>query len=250
MRETSASDPLATHRNELGRHRNRGLPLAPGFSVEDTYLLTTRCPVFRRRDSHLGFRTELETLVGHAKGKGTSGGPARLKVPMGQSGADRPVVVTKRCNARGAKGVGHSRRLLGQRETGGTQLSRRKAPAFVERHEPDEARVLTSGSGAARLAAIPAGESPADTRSPVHVVVISSGGAGDQSAGSLEVKALWGREAGSIRQRGASNLAGRNVSKPGSLERRAPREADCGNFGSAEPLRSRRRPCRHRIPGR
>ena len=81
-----------------------------GISVEDTYLLTTRCPVFRRRDSHLGFRTELETLVGHAKGKGTSGGPARLKVPMGQSGADRPIVVTKRGNARGAKGVGHSRR--------------------------------------------------------------------------------------------------------------------------------------------
>src|SRR6516164_8183421 len=24
-----------------------------GISVEDTYLLTTRCPVFRRRDSHL-----------------------------------------------------------------------------------------------------------------------------------------------------------------------------------------------------
>jgi len=103
--------------------------------------------------------------------------------------------------------------------------------------------IRTSGSGAARLAAIPAGESPANTRSPVHVVVISSGRAGDQSAGSLEVKALWGRETGSIRRRGASNLAGRNVSKPGSLERRAPREADCGNFGSAEPLRSRRRPC-------
>ena len=109
--------------------------------MEDTYLLTTRCPVFRRRDSHLGFRTELETLVGHAKGKGTSGGPARLKVPMGQSGADRPIVVTKRGNARGAKGVGHSRCLLGQRETGGTQLSHRKAPAFAEWHEPDEARV-------------------------------------------------------------------------------------------------------------
>ena len=123
-----------------------GSPCCSGISVEDTYLLTMRCPVFRRRDSHLGFRTELETLVGHAKGKGTSGGPARLKVPMGQSGADRPIVATKRGNARGAKGVGHSRCLLGQRETGGTQLSHRKAPAFVEWHEPDEARVLTSGS--------------------------------------------------------------------------------------------------------
>ena len=50
------------------------------------------------------------------------------------------VVVMKRGNARGAKGVGHSRRLLGQRETGGTQRFRRKAPAFVEWHEPDELR--------------------------------------------------------------------------------------------------------------
>src|SRR5208337_1105741 len=41
------------------------------------------------------------------------------------------------------------------------------------------------GSGAARLAAIPAGESHANTSSPVHVVVISGGGAGDQTAGSL-----------------------------------------------------------------
>src|SRR5712672_2153588 len=44
---------------------------------------------------------------------------------------------------------------------------------------------------AARLAAIPAGESPASTRSPVHAVVISSGSEGDRSAESLEVKALW-----------------------------------------------------------
>jgi len=50
----------------------------------------------------------------------------------------------------------------------------------------------SSGSGAARLAAIPAGASPANTRSPVHVVVISSGREGDQTVGSLEVKALWG----------------------------------------------------------
>src|SRR5271166_4291166 len=96
-----------------------------------------------------------------------------------------------------------------------------------ERNSPVKNRMretCTSGSGAARLAAIPAGESPANTRSPVHVVVISSGRAGDQTAGSLEVKALWGREIGSIRQRGASNLAGRNVSKPGRPERLAQRE--------------------------
>src|SRR2546423_10281654 len=51
----------------------------------------------------------------------------------------------------------------------------------------------TVKSGKARLAAIPAGASPANTRSPVHVVVIPSGREGDQTAESLEVKALWGR---------------------------------------------------------
>src|SRR6266481_2279485 len=35
----------------------------------------------------------------------------------------------------------------------------------------------------------------------------------------------------------------------GSPEIRAPRETDCGRIGSAELLRSRRRPCRHRSSG-
>ena len=48
--------------------------------MEETSLLTMRCPVYRRRDSHLGFRTELENLVRDAKGKGTSGDHARPKV--------------------------------------------------------------------------------------------------------------------------------------------------------------------------
>ena len=41
---------------------------------------------------------------------------------------------------------------------------------------------------AAKLAAIPAGESPANRRSPVTVVVISSNGEGDRPVESLEVK--------------------------------------------------------------
>ena len=34
-----------------------------------------RCPVYMGRDSHSGFRTELENLVGDAKGEGPSGKP-------------------------------------------------------------------------------------------------------------------------------------------------------------------------------
>ena len=65
-------------------------------SVAETYLLATRCPVYRRHDSHLGSRTELENLAGDAKGESTSGEPARLKVPMRRRGADCPVLVMKR----------------------------------------------------------------------------------------------------------------------------------------------------------
>src|SRR5437660_6561935 len=77
--------------------------------MADTYLRAMRCPVFRQRESHPGFRTELENLAGDAKGKGTSGSSARPKVPMRQSGADCSVVALKRGNSRGAKGAGHLR---------------------------------------------------------------------------------------------------------------------------------------------
>ena len=49
--------------------------------------------------------TELENLIGSVKGKGASGRTARLKVPMGQSGADCSVVPMKRRNFRGGKGA-------------------------------------------------------------------------------------------------------------------------------------------------
>ena len=99
------------------KHRNRtmtapkpGFTLGPGSSMEGTYLLAMRCPVQRRRESSLGFRAELENLVGDGKGKGPSGGPARPKVLMRQPGADCSVVAWKRGNSRGAKGAGHPRR--------------------------------------------------------------------------------------------------------------------------------------------
>jgi len=64
--------------------------------MEETYVLSMWCPVYRGRDSDLGFRAELENLGGDVKGKGTSGRTTRLKVPMHRSGADCPVVVMKR----------------------------------------------------------------------------------------------------------------------------------------------------------
>ena len=41
--------------------------------MEDAYVLSMWRPVWRRRDSHSGFRTELENLIGDVKRKGTSG---------------------------------------------------------------------------------------------------------------------------------------------------------------------------------
>ena len=80
-------------------------------------------------------------------------------------------------------------------------------------------------------------------------IAISSARAGDQSAGSLEVKALWGRETGSIRRRGASDLAGRNVSKPGSLERRPRVKRIAGTLGVPSRSDLGEGHVRHRRPG-
>src|SRR6516165_6727859 len=100
------------------------LSASVGNSMAETYLPVMRCPVYRRRDSNLGFGTELENLAGHGKGEGTSGRTVRPKVPTGPSGADCSVVARKRGNARGAKGAGHRHRdRKGQRATGGTRWS-------------------------------------------------------------------------------------------------------------------------------
>jgi hypothetical protein len=75
-----------------------------------TCLLAMRCPVCRRRDSNSGSYAELESLNGDAKGQGTSGDPARLKVPMRGAGAHCSVVVMKRGIQRCSlfRGVGRS----------------------------------------------------------------------------------------------------------------------------------------------
>jgi len=109
MGETGANEPLMTHRKGVNGIKTGEL-LCPGKSMAETCLLVMRCPVYRRRESHLGFRTELENLAGDGKGKGTSGRTVRPKVPMRQPGADCSVVLRKRRNFRGGKRAGHRRR--------------------------------------------------------------------------------------------------------------------------------------------
>src|SRR6266446_10803066 len=61
---------------------------------------------------------------------------ARPKVPMRRRGADCPVVVMKRGNARGAKGAGHQR-WIGSTGNGKEPDNQRKAAAFAWWQEPD-----------------------------------------------------------------------------------------------------------------
>ena len=137
VRETNASEPLMRPRNRSTGGIQTGAPPLSGKSMAETWLLAMRCPGYRWRDSNLGFDTELENLCGGDKGKGTSGSPARPKVPIRRAGADCPVVARKRGNARGAKGAGHSRHdQFGQLATGGTDWLWRRAAALDGWHEP------------------------------------------------------------------------------------------------------------------
>src|SRR5262245_57013280 len=120
MGETNASEPLMTHRKKIMKTPKLGLVWCPRRSIEATYLPIMRCPVYKRRDANPGSRMELENRVGDDKGKGTSGDPTRLKVPMHRSGAHCLVVAVKRSKARRAKGGRSPSSGWSQRATGGT----------------------------------------------------------------------------------------------------------------------------------
>jgi hypothetical protein len=91
--------------------------------MEGAYLLSMWRPVWRRRDSHSGFRTELERLVGDAKRKGTSGYnreaesiDASISVGLLRSSDKTCVMHVERREQAIAIG-------LGQPATGGTRLT-------------------------------------------------------------------------------------------------------------------------------
>jgi hypothetical protein len=110
-----------------------------------TYLLAMRCPVCRRRDSHLGFRTELENLAGDVKGKGPSGcnreaestdAPERGGPPRSSNEAGVMLVEPRgwvtAVGARQPKPSGSGR----------SPISGREAVAFQRWHEPYKSRDL------------------------------------------------------------------------------------------------------------
>ena len=141
VRETNASEPLMRPRNRFTDGIKTGAPPLSGKSMAETWLLAMRCPGYRWRDSSLGSGAELESLFGGDKGKGTSGRPARPKVPIRWTGTDCPVVATKRVMP--VKRRGQAIRAVidrGQLATGGTGRLWWEAAAFNGWHEPCDGR--------------------------------------------------------------------------------------------------------------
>lgn len=73
MRETNESKPSdEASKTRLTTSKPRAHPDL-GNSMRDICLLIMRCPVYRRRETHLGSCVELGNLFGDAKGKSSSG---------------------------------------------------------------------------------------------------------------------------------------------------------------------------------
>src|SRR5580704_1778730 len=86
-----------------------GADPSSGISLGDVLRLPKRHPACRRREAQPGSCMERENLHGDAKGKGTSGSNREAESTDAPARAHCLVVVMKRGNARGAKGVGHQR---------------------------------------------------------------------------------------------------------------------------------------------
>ena len=122
MRETSANEPLMTHRKHLDVSIETREP-HHAWEEHSGYLLTGYAVSgVKARGSHSGSPMELENLVGDAKGKGSSGGPVRPKVPMRQPGADCSVLCAEQriVQTRARADAACARADLGGGESGGS----------------------------------------------------------------------------------------------------------------------------------
>src|ERR1700721_798494 len=86
-----------------------GVDPSSGITLGGALRLPKGHPECGGREAQSGSCKERENLAGDAKGKAQAAPTVRPKVPMRRRGADCPVVVMKRGNARGAKGAGHRR---------------------------------------------------------------------------------------------------------------------------------------------
>ncbi len=202
MRETNASEPPIKHRNLLRRRQKPGSPRDSGISLVETCLPARRRPVYRGRDSHLGFRTELGNLIEDAKGK-----CSKRKKRKAES-TDASIRGGPPCSSDEAAVMAVERRgwavqfRLGQPAMGGTLTLGRKAPAFHGLHEPDDARASRPESvsgwrcnSSGRLGNRLAG---AGTKPPPAAVVKSHGRERGRKGRAMALKGtIFGRAANS-----------------------------------------------------
>src|SRR6516164_10713117 len=110
-----------------------------GISLEDVLGLTSGIRRIGGAKLNQALVRNVRTWPAMLREKAQAAQTARPKVLMRRRGADCSVLVTKRGNARGAKGAGHRHlaRVNRQREEPDDQW---KAAAFARWHEPDELR--------------------------------------------------------------------------------------------------------------
>ena len=89
--KTSASEPLMKRRKPKVMSKLGSIGCS-GISVGETCLLPTRHPAFRWRESDSGSYMELGNLSSRCQGRSPSGDPTRIRVPMRDTGTERPVV--------------------------------------------------------------------------------------------------------------------------------------------------------------
>jgi len=93
--KTNASEPLKTCRNSIQTMSKPERGGCSGRSVGDTCLRPTRHPALRRRECESGSDTEPWNLSSRCQGRNPSGQPARTRVPMRDTGAERLVVAMR-----------------------------------------------------------------------------------------------------------------------------------------------------------
>src|SRR6266852_6689567 len=106
LREASASEPLMTCRKRI---RTGGLPFLRDQFGGCPETAQAASGMEAARSSIWLFVRNVRTWPAMPREKAQAAPTARPKVPMRRRGADCAVVVLKRGNARGAKGVGHRR---------------------------------------------------------------------------------------------------------------------------------------------
>ena len=93
--KSNASEPSMTCRNRISLTSKPGSGGCPGTSTGGACSWPVRRPAQRRRERRSGSDMEPRNLSPRCQGRNPSGDPARVRVPMRGTGAERPVVARR-----------------------------------------------------------------------------------------------------------------------------------------------------------